>query len=68
MNRNEEITPGMTRTLERLGKPLEELNLAEVLDYAAWAAHMENTMPGNTGVFAKASADAMELYDLLKGC
>lgn len=59
------LTEGAARALDRIDKPLPAVAAAEALDYAAWACHMEDTMPGHTGRFAKASADAMELYDHL---
>lgn len=60
------LTDGATRALGRLGLPLDTLTAAAVLDDAAWLARMEDTLPGRAGVFARASADAMELYDWLK--
>jgi hypothetical protein len=60
-----QVPPGAVRALDRLGVPLETLTRAAVLDDAAYFCRLEDTMPGRTGVFARASADAMELYDWL---
>jgi hypothetical protein len=57
------LTAGALRALERLGSPLENLTPAIVLDDAARFCRMEDALPGRTGVFARASADAMELHD-----
>ena len=60
------MTAGAMRALERLGCPVGGLTAAVVLDEAADLARLEDTMPGRTSVFARASADAMELCDWIR--
>jgi hypothetical protein len=56
---------GAKRALNRLAEQGKPLSPAVVLEEAAHFARLEDTMPGRTGVFARASADAMELYDYI---